>query len=681
MEFQVLPLRNSQIKYIRSINAVISSCNEEATALVIGYVRSTKSFQQKMKEIRDAVHNKNRQPQPAATVLQRRLSCDETVFLISKGAKTFDFCKEKNLIVTGGLDRIVRLWNLNLPSRVTGMLLGHNSPIIFLNIAAGDSRIFSISIDKIIKIWDIEDQICLITVNPKASQINGDLAACYYSQALKALCIATDSLALLQLQGREELNKGISHKEPVLCCQYNKLMRQVVTCCEGSDVKVWDLDTGRLVFEFTRAHGDAAITCMTFDISERRLITGSRDGCVKKWNYQNGQCIQTLRQAGDTTEEVSDCIYAEIYKNGFIISVGWDKKINVFPDIQDGLCDTQYPSLHWADDAKNGHKDDILSIVLCAPNLLATSSYDGEIIIWNFISGLIFCHLHSPTSVVLQKLSGEELSINKVLCIRSRASCEKTSATVVASGPRGCIHFWNIFHGGKLLAHFLCCARKATVTSMAISEDSSLLCAANHRGHIYIFHILQYALHGPETHPPETLACWRAHEYSVTSVRLVEGHQLLLTSSVDCTVKLWNVKGEFVGIFGQSEQWNIHSIKSEKDQEKSEKQYSAVVISRKSRQSLQCDIGTNEKVKSESEDALILLKMKYQEVTRELGQLDSVVKRRLQEQRLKHIEKQQIYGRLTAYQSLHCHELADISMDIHKPDPAAELTNTFDNTI
>ena len=45
---------------------------------------------------------------------------------------------------------------------------------------------------------------------------------------------------------------------------------------------------------------------------------------------------------------------------------------------------------------KNGHKEDILSIAFCPPNLLATSSYDGEVLIWNMVSGHIFCHLFSP---------------------------------------------------------------------------------------------------------------------------------------------------------------------------------------------------------------------------------------------------------------------------------------------
>jgi len=45
---------------------------------------------------------------------------------------------------------------------------------------------------------------------------------------------------------------------------------------------------------------------------------------------------------------------------------------------------------------ENGHKEDILCISKSDSNFLATSSYDGEIIVWNIISGHIYCKLNSP---------------------------------------------------------------------------------------------------------------------------------------------------------------------------------------------------------------------------------------------------------------------------------------------
>lgn len=39
----------------------------------------------------------------------------------------------------------------------------------------------------------------------------------------------------------------------------------------------------------------------------------------------------------------------------------------------------------------NGHKEEILCVVQCPPSLLATSSFDGEIVVWNLLSGHTQC--------------------------------------------------------------------------------------------------------------------------------------------------------------------------------------------------------------------------------------------------------------------------------------------------
>lgn len=35
-------------------------------------------------------------------------------------------------------------------------------------------------------------------------------------------------------------------------------------------IKIWDFETGTPIFEYGEAHGDCAITCMTFDKCGRR---------------------------------------------------------------------------------------------------------------------------------------------------------------------------------------------------------------------------------------------------------------------------------------------------------------------------------------------------------------------------------------------------------------------------
>ncbi|CAM5107795.1 unnamed protein product [Eretmochelys imbricata] len=62
-------------------------------------------------------------------------------------------------------------------------------------------------------------------------------------------------------------NSCVSHNEPVLCCQYKKSFWQVVSCSEGSAIKVWYLQNGQLVTEVYEAHGHATVTCMALDTS------------------------------------------------------------------------------------------------------------------------------------------------------------------------------------------------------------------------------------------------------------------------------------------------------------------------------------------------------------------------------------------------------------------------------
>ena len=86
--------------------------------------------------------------QPIIRAPQIRCDTDQTVFKIHKGAKTFDMCTAKNVLVTGGMDRVIRLWNPYLPSRPVARLRGHNAPVFLVKIAMEDDRLFSISTDK-----------------------------------------------------------------------------------------------------------------------------------------------------------------------------------------------------------------------------------------------------------------------------------------------------------------------------------------------------------------------------------------------------------------------------------------------------------------------------------------------------------------------------------------------------
>ena len=87
----------------------------------------------------------------------------------------------------------------------------------------------------------------------------------------------------------------VSHYEPILSLLFIKEFKQIISCTESGVIRLWDFLTGREIHEF-RTHKGQAITSMVLDTTERRLITGSRDGTCCMWNVHNGQLLKVLKK-------------------------------------------------------------------------------------------------------------------------------------------------------------------------------------------------------------------------------------------------------------------------------------------------------------------------------------------------------------------------------------------------
>ncbi|KAM4807709.1 cilia- and flagella-associated protein 337-like [Rhinophrynus dorsalis] len=760
----------TQIRYIHSIDSIISSSNDDYTALVIGCVEARKDLQKLLKDLMDTSSTRSRRSILAGNVPPKRNINDESMFKVKRGVKTFDFCKESNILVTGGLDRIIRLWNPYVPGWPIGLLRGHSSPITFLRIADENSKIYSVSTDCTVMVWDIEDHSCLINVISKASQIRGEIATCFFSAHLGALYIATDSLSVLQLQENATQTdsdlSAVSHKEPVTCCQYNQSFEQVVTCSEGSVIKTWDLLTGQLVSEVKAAHGSSGVTCLALDFDAPHVFTGVLEGisgCTPPRQYQSHllqqhvqDCIHALTHHGWILKmDNSDLVPSQrLVFLGFLFDTQWGvvfladevahqiihkmstvlahvpvtaKKLTSLlgkfyhgsGSIRDGsrqgtpeVCDpelqgptgpseddeqdevlseNQYLNPSWTNNMlhvndissilqRNGHKGEIVCVASLPPDLVATSTIDGEVIVWDMISGNIFCRLTTPVSEELDN-GTDDLIIQKILCICSRIEWKRESAVLVASGPRGQITFWNICGGGKVFGSFAGSHYQSVVKDMAVSEDDSILCAADQLFYVYIWNISHYALHGPEEKPPTLLHCWRAHLCEITRVVPVIKQRLVVTSSLDCTVKLWSLEGEHIGTFGQSKLWDLKERPSWKEQS------SDKVVNTETLPSHHVS-GSSHSQSSEEEQGNRNIIPEFVGTSLPVGDKDiaeELRKRNMMnlESRVKTIgskpvELQQTYGRLNAYQSLQICDLMSVSCTVRKPNPAAELNDPYD---
>ncbi|XP_054279138.1 uncharacterized protein LOC128997523 [Macrosteles quadrilineatus] len=77
------------------------------------------------------------------------------------GVRCFHLDRFLKLLVTGGQDGILRLWNPVITYRPTVSLFGHKSCIIDVRALKHLRVILSMSKDAVLKVWDIEEQSCL----------------------------------------------------------------------------------------------------------------------------------------------------------------------------------------------------------------------------------------------------------------------------------------------------------------------------------------------------------------------------------------------------------------------------------------------------------------------------------------------------------------------------------------
>lgn len=94
--------------------------------------------------------------------------------------------------------------------------------------------------------------------------------------------------------------------------------------------------------------------------------------------------------------EVTDVCFIVLNNNGSVLSVGWDKYINVFKDDRERLKQICDPEERFGANAQQTvHKEDILCIAKSKGDLIATGDYGGTTIVWNMSSKKMFATLKS----------------------------------------------------------------------------------------------------------------------------------------------------------------------------------------------------------------------------------------------------------------------------------------------
>lgn len=309
-------------------------------------------------------------------------------FNTHKGIMCFDYSHSLNILACAGVDCSIWLYNPYIPSKVVAMMEGHIRPVVHLKINAKENYVISVDLSKTIFMHHITSQRVIQRIPGQSVRMGLYPINTIYLNSERRMCLlGTYCLAMLKRQRLEGLHVEIrSHDRKLVGAMYSPEFQQVVSVCRGSMVRVWDVTTGTRVMQFGMAHKKKSqgrwvpveIECVTLTENKRRLCTAA-EGVVKIWNFNVGSAIRELNMSN--CPKITSIVMA---KKMFYVT-GWSKVINVFSDFKG----EEEVKKTWQ--AK--HPEDILNLCVMEPNLIASSSYDGSIVVWSRETTESYCKL------------------------------------------------------------------------------------------------------------------------------------------------------------------------------------------------------------------------------------------------------------------------------------------------
>ncbi|XP_068795383.1 WD repeat-containing protein 64 [Struthio camelus] len=228
-------------------------------------------------------------------------------FSVPKGVNAFTYCGKSNVIVTGGDDRLLRVWHPNINTKPIGKLPGHLHSVVEIVTNEKDQHVISLSSAKIFRVWDMQTLTLLqVFHDNEGSPGEMEIFAMVFDNNHRTLITGSSVIDIYPLTHVIQDTKQVpqTHEKSINVLVYNRTFRQILTICSESILKVWELETGYQIYQIEDAHGlNIEVTCAAIEKKGFHLATGACDGTVKIWDFGSGQEVKALPLAQHSKED------------------------------------------------------------------------------------------------------------------------------------------------------------------------------------------------------------------------------------------------------------------------------------------------------------------------------------------------------------------------------------------
>ncbi|XP_071538855.1 autophagy-related protein 16 isoform X2 [Panulirus ornatus] len=247
------------------------------------------------------------------------------------------FSPQGRILATGGVDRKLKLWDINRLVEPKGLLTGSNAGVTAIDFDAEESLILGASSDFASRVWTVVDHRLRHTLTGHSGKV---MAARFLSESAKVVTGSHDrTLKIWDLRSRScirtifagsscnDLVPSDSAATTIISGHFDKKIRfwdtrteqsanevplqgkitslslsrdgfYLLSCVRDDSLKILDLRKNQVVNTFTGDgfHVGADYTRAAFSPDASYVAAGSGDGTVYIWNVNCGKLERTLRE-------------------------------------------------------------------------------------------------------------------------------------------------------------------------------------------------------------------------------------------------------------------------------------------------------------------------------------------------------------------------------------------------
>lgn len=240
-----------------------------------------------------------------------------------------DWSSDSTLLVTGGADRIVKVWKPSSPNDSTAVLKGHEGRVVKVKFHPSDRYVASASFDMTWRLWDVERQVELQLQEGHAKEVycldfqcDGSLLCSAGLDSIGRIWDMRSGQSLMILEG---------HAKPIYGVSWSPNGHHVATGSADGTVKVWDIRKVGNPFSIL-AHNNI-VSDVKFDkVSGRTLVSSSYDKTVSVFASDSWLRLASLK--GHTDKVMSIDISHDF---SHLYSSGWDRSVKLW---KLGVCNS-----------------------------------------------------------------------------------------------------------------------------------------------------------------------------------------------------------------------------------------------------------------------------------------------------------------------------------------------------